>query len=550
MLFRRSTLLLLSNRNLIRSRSWKLNHISSISTLLKRLSLPERRDEIALICDSHQDFPSDQTAGKVVLTYGELDRRSSILAKKFLELPETPIGAFTKPSLAFVTTMLAAWKANRAFVPLSNNHSMHEINYFIENSKLSTIICPSKEDLPKHVEGLLAPVLETKALLANPHGDHQSLNVEHDPSNPALIVYTSGTTGRPKGVVHSQGNLDAQITSLVEAWQYDEKDRILHFLPLYHMHGLLNKLLCMLHAGGTVQFLQSASAAALWQTLAQEKSNPISFLSNKPLTLFMGVPTIYARLLEYVPKLPEQEKEAAISILRSLRLMVSGSAALPDTILHQWQALTGHTLLERYGMTELGMALSNPYQGRRKVGAVGLPLREVQCRLVDDVHHTVIDVPNHPGELQVRGPSVFQEYLGNEKATTEAFSEDRWFRTGDMALVDEEGYYRILGRASSDIIKSSGYKISALEIERELLSFPKIREAAVVAVADPIVGEKIVAVISPAVHGLAQEEIENFLMDRLAHYKRPKTYFFSEYIPRNHMGKVNKKTLLKDLHFA
>lgn len=505
------------------STAWRLSSISRVSSLLERVASPDRANAIALIGDDH---PEGQKPA--MLTYGELDRRSSLLATKLVHLPSSPVGAFTKPSLDFVIAMLAAWKAQKAFVPLSNTHSLHEINYFIENSQLSTIVCPSAACIPQQLGQPSTPLLTTGDLYHTKHQASAFTPPAHS-SKDALIIYTSGTTGRPKGVVHTHSSVAAQIRALSTAWEYARTDRILHFLPLYHMHGLLNKLFCMLQAGGTVQFLPAAAPRILWKALASEPQPDLNKLS-----LFMAVPTVYAKMIEYAPQLSAEEREAGLRTLKAMRLTVSGSAALPDTVLHKWKDLTGHMLLERYGMTELGMALSNPLHGHRQVGAVGKPLESVRCRLVDEQNQPT----GHQGELQVAGPSVFKEYLGNAKATQEAF-DGEWFRTGDIAQVDEDGCYRILGRASSDIIKSSGYKISALEIERELLSFPRVREAVVVGVPDETLGERIIAIIVPADDKVIDKDIRAFLADRLAQYKQPRAYHFVDHVPRNQLGKVS-----------
>lgn len=313
----------------------------------------------------------------------------------------------------------------------------------------------------------------------------------------------------------------------------------------------------------------------MWKRFAEEERTfqrnliaPDS--SYKPLTLLMAVPTVYARMLEGITKEDPRDIADAVEALKRLRLMVCGSAALPDNILLKWEKLTGYKLLERYGMTELGMALSNPYEGERRQGYVGLPLPEVSCRLVDD-NEQVITTSNTPGELRVKGPNVFKEYLNRPDATRETFDNEGWFKTGDIAEVAADGYYKILGRNSSDIIKSSGYKLSALEIERELLAHPQILECAVVGVPDEVLGEKVLAimVLRPGVKDGVKNDaavvaagdlatvqkdpkqvkqvLQHYLQDKLAPYKQPREYVFVEAIPRNHMGKVNKKSLRKDL---
>mmetsp|Transcript_70401 Transcript_70401/g.138238 ORF Transcript_70401/g.138238 Transcript_70401/m.138238 type:complete len:590 (+) Transcript_70401:48-1817(+) len=535
--------------------------------------------------------------GKFKLTYAQLDyiasKTASVIAEADRKSRFSAVGAFNKPSISFVVSMLAAWKLGKVFVPLSTNHSENELNYFVEDSKVGLICCTKRDEInPAFVNTAKLPFLETdsfiKAISNVPKttaGEaQQSLRGEDCLSGSvngdtgALVIYTSGTTGRPKGVLHTHSSLFHMTQGLIESWKYTANDKILHFLPLYHVHGLVNKLLCVLKVGGTVEFLASANAPVIWNRLAEEEvsyqkhRNAVEAGNSspyKPVSLFMAVPTIYARLLESSTEMRSNPETSltlsdGVSALKRMRLMVSGSAALPDTVLNNWKNLTGYKLLERYGMTEIGMALSNPYEGERKEGYVGFPLPGVECKLVDDRENTISE-PNTPGELRIKGPQVFSHYLNRPDATKETFDAEGWFKTGDVAEVGADGFYKILGRNSTDIIKSAGYKLSALEIERELLAHPQILEAAVVGVSDDVLGEKVLAVISlrtgtgsgsspgdlVSVRGDAtalQKYIRVFLEDKLAHYKQPRDYVVVDAIPRNHLGKVNKKSLLKDLN--
>ena len=396
----------------------------------------------------------------------------------------------------------------------------------------------------------------------------------------ALVLYTSGTTGRPKGVMHNRAGLQSAIQALAQAWEYSDKDRILHFLPLHHLHGVLNKLLCIMWAGGTIEFAKSANTIQIWKRLATETTE------NEQLTVFMAVPTVYARMLEDVRKMKTNDKnddknaltpsdvEKAVLAMKKMRLMACGSAALPDPIMDQWLALSGHVLLERYGMTEIGMALSNPYKGIRRKGYVGSPLPFVECRIVGD-DEKEITIPDQPGELRVKGPNVFNRYLNKQDATRDSFDKEGWFKTGDTAVfiedftsTDKKGkIYKLLGRSSTDIIKSGGYKLSALEIERELLAHPQIAEAAVIGKKDDVYGEVVTAYIATrssiddinfdktmiidqsSDSKITLEKMRKFLETRLASYKQPRVYHIVPSIPRNHLGKVNKKSLSKDLGF-
>ena len=302
-------------------------------------------------------------------------------------------------------------------------------------------------------------------------------------------------------------------------------------LPLHHVHGVVNVLTCALWAGARCELLPRFDADAVWARL----------LEGGP-TLFMAVPTIYARLIAgWQAATPARRLEMTAACGR-LRLMVSGSAALPVSVLETWQTVSGHTLLERYGMTEIGMALSNPLHGRRVPGHVGLPLPGVEVQLVDDEGQLV--PRGTPGEIEVRGPTVFLEYLNRPEATRGAF-RDGWFRTGDVAVL-EDGGYRILGRKSVDIIKTGGYKVSALEIEEVLREHPDIRECAVVGVQDPEWGERVCAavVVRPGAW-LDAESLRAWARERLAPYKIPTRVLALAELPRNAMGKVTKTELVR-----
>jgi malonyl-CoA/methylmalonyl-CoA synthetase len=348
-----------------------------------------------------------------------------------------------------------------------------------------------------------------------------------DVQRPAMILYTSGTTSKPKGVITTHQNIQAQIESLVEAWEWSAEDRIPMFLPLHHIHGIINITGCALWVGALVEpfarfdlpvILQRVQAAAY--------------------TVFMAVPTIYVKLIEAVEKASESQRAAVVAGFKNMRLMVSGSAALPASVHERWTALTGQELLERYGMTEIGMAISNLYHGERRPGAVGAALPGVEVRLKAE-NGPVITAENEPGEIQVRGPSVFQSYWNREQATAESF-EDGWFRTGDMAVL-ERGYYRIMGRLSVDIIKSGGYKLSALEIEATLLEHPFIAECAVIGLPDETWGEAVTAVIVlKNAATLELSALRDWCKSRMSVYKIPQRLRVLDELPHNAMGKVTK----------
>lgn len=437
---------------------------------------------------------------KIRLSYKALNEISAVLAAQLVGYADGggkggSVAAFNKTSTGFVVSMLAAWKLGRVFVPLCIDHSESELSYVLNDSKVAVVCCSSKSGVNEaFLKKCPVPVFETGRLIeshatiaAGKNGLVLGEGSKEYLSEPvmgaedgALVIYTSGTTGSPKGVLHTHSSVYHMVKALVQAWRYNETDRILHFLPLYHVHGLVNKLLCVLSAGGTVDFLHSASAPVVWSRLAEEErlyqqdqkdaqdrdaQDAQTQHAYAPLTLFMAVPTVYARLLERAKAVQKvqaseavgavEEREdlaAAVAALSRMRLMACGSAALPDNVLSSWEELTGYRLLERYGMTEMGMALSNPYEGEhmeRRMGTVGQPLPFVSVRLVDDNGHEVVE---GPGELRVKGPNMFREYLNRPEATAESFDEEGWFRTGDVAQL-QDGYYKILGRNSTDIIK-------------------------------------------------------------------------------------------------
>lgn len=486
------------------------------------------------------------------------------------------IGAYQGGSVHYIISMLACWKLNKIFVPLSIDHTENEINYFIEDSEIKVLL--SSADTHK-IKLPVAPMVINVSTINQKNTFNQKLYGDYckeDSKNSAnkdaaaLVLYTSGTTGKPKGVLHSKQGLDLMIKALSEYWDYNSNDRILHFLPLHHLHGMLNKLLCVLYAGGCIDFIHShrTSTSAkeamplhilIWKILSSEYEKPSC---NRPYSLFMGVPTVYSRLLEESKivadtagksKLNTRDIQNGIEVIKKMRLTVCGSAALPDIVMEDWMKLTGHVLLERYGMTELGMCLSNPYNPitDRLKGCVGYPLAKYECTLVDD-NGNIIERVDTPGELRVRGPCMFLKYLNKETVTRESFDSNGSFITGDIASVNANGNYRILGRKGTDIIKSAGYKLSALEIERELLSHPAISEAVVVGQQDAALGEKVVAILSirDNKQNISLKSIKEYLHDKLAYYKHPKELFVVAQgaIPRNHLGKVNKKTIMKDLN--
>ncbi len=460
--------------------------------------------------------------------YADLLQASARAAAGLLDgrpdLGEGRVCFLVSPSFGYPAIQWAIWRAGGIAVPLAVSHPAAELEYVVRDAGADTVVAG-----PEFVE-TLAPIARAAGirlarmneLLEATPGPLPAV----DPERRAMIVYTSGTTGRPKGVVTTHAMLAAQIGALVDAWAWTREDRIVLVLPLHHVHGIVNVLASALWSGAGCEILPRFDAATVWRRLASGE-----------ITLFMAVPTIYNRLIGTWEQAPPDDRAEWSRGSRGLRLMVSGSAALPVTTLERWREITGHTLLERYGMTEIGMALSNPLRGERRPGTVGQPLPGVEVRLVDEAGRRV--AAGTPGEIEVRGPAVFREYWRRPDATREAFRGD-WFRTGDQAVV-EDGYYRILGRSSVDIIKTGGYKVSALEIEETLRAHPAVAECAVVSVPDYEWGERIAAAVELAPGAsLDLDALQRWARDRLAPYKLPRALLAVGALPRNAMGKVVK----------
>lgn len=439
------------------------------------------------------------------------------------------VALLAAPGLYYVAGMVGSWQSGAAYVPLCPTHPPAELEYIIRDCEATVVLV---QDELKHLLPEL-PGVRVIDLIINP----QTQTVFRcDPETDAMLLYTSGTTGKPKGAVHTHRSLLAQVECLLQAWEWKRSDRIMHFLPLHHTHGIINKLLCALAAGAYCELLPKFSADDVWEKLIAEN-----------YSVFMAVPTIYSKLIEHWETATTAQQQKMSSACNALRLMVSGSAALPVPVLEKWKTISGHTLLERYGMTEIGMALSNPLHGERRPGFVGLPLPGVLVRVVDESGNDITS-EGSMGELQVRGKNLFRGYYNRPEVTAESFVTDehghRWFKTGDMVNI-ENGYYKIAGRISSDIIKSGGYKISALEIENVLLLHPDIAACAVAGLPDETWGEKVAAalVLKPG-KTITMDELKTFLKPHLAPYKQPTVIKVMEDLPRNAMGKVLKKKLV------
>lgn len=492
---------------------------------------------------------------------------------------------------SYVVSKTATWLSNGIGVPLAESYPAEEIRYALTDSGTSCVLtCAARASVVGPVCASLGipviqvgPMANDQAVL--PRAELQeaveaTLAVKDPEAAGAFMIYTSGTTGRPKGVLTTHAMLHAQTHAMGRAWGWSQHDRIYSVLPLHHVHGIVAVVLTALSYGASVEFATKFDSLETWSVLTRPAppTSPAAreqALLDAPTafapTLFMAVPTVYAKLLELAGKeaVLSQAWSATLqdAAASPVRLMVSGSAALPESIARQWRERTGHTLLERYGMTEFAMAISNPLNGERRLNSVGQPLPGYEARLVPE---TVAegDSPKAStggGELQIRGPGVFKGYWNKPEATAESFTPDGWFKTGDRAVLsadDGEAYYSIQGRISVDILKTNGYKVSALDVERELLEHSGVAEIAVLGLPDEAVGEKIAAVVvtkagSPlaamAARGGKEGEAEALIDLRafaskvLAPYKLPTILRILPEIPRNAMGKVNKKSLRKEV---
>ncbi|NDD91269.1 long-chain fatty acid--CoA ligase [bacterium] len=464
-------------------------------------------------------------------SYSQLDERTLSATRNLLrhhggaDLSESRVAMLVSPSFYYVVAQWSIWRAGGVTVPLCTTHPLPELEYVIQDAQVRVLIhdsayAPRAREIQASLPGLTLLSIEE---LSKPCDLAHPLPVLES-SRRAQILYTSGTTGKPKGVVTTHANLLAQVRVLLDQWGWTSRDHALHVLPLHHTHGIINVLCCALASGASLEFFERFDAQVIWDR----------FMSGREGTLpsvFMAVPTIYTKLIEAYEQSSAERQALLSSSANCLRLMVSGSAALPVPVFKKWSEITGHLLLERYGMTEIGMALSNPLSGDRRPGSVGKPLPGVEVRLCD-------------GELQVRGEAVFLEYFGRPQETSAAFTSDGWFKTGDSAEVSSDGYYQILGRTSVDILKTGGYKVSALEIENELRACPGVLDVAVVGVPDEKWGDRVAAVVVLR-EGSTLEAAEAWLKERLAPYKVPKAWKSALGLPRNAMGKVTKKELLE-----
>ncbi|MFO1231515.1 MAG: malonyl-CoA synthase [Alicycliphilus sp.] len=502
-----------------------------------RAAFPADLEQIAVETMSASGEP-------LLYSWRDLDRASARIANLLaaLELPEgSRIAVQVEKSVEAMLLYLATLRAGHVFLPLNTAYQSAEIEYFVGNAEPAVVVCTpgnfgwvSKIAFTagtQHVFTLgddrTGSLLERAAHFGDDH-----VPAARGADDLAAILYTSGTTGRSKGAMLTHGNLLSNAVMLKDYWGWVPGDVLIHALPIFHVHGLFVAIHAALLNGSKMIWLAKFDPRAAIAAMARA-------------TVFMGVPTLYVRMLAEQGLTPEAA--------RHMRLFISGSAPLLIETFQEWQQRTGHTILERYGMSETIMLTSNPYQAdarhgdqdERRGATVGFPLPGVGLRVVDDANQ---DLPvGEIGNIQVRGPNVFQGYWRMPEKTAEEFTQDGWFKTGDVGKVDERGYVSIVGR-SKDLIISGGYNVYPAEIEGYINEMPGVAESALVGVPHPDFGEVGVAVViaKPGAQ-LDGEAIITALKGQLANFKIPKRCFVATELPRNTMGKV-QKNLLREQH--
>lgn len=467
--------------------------------------------------------------GEQSLTYAQLATAADALAARIADAGRVAVWAAPAPET--VVAVVAALRAGVPAVPLNPKTGERELAHIVADSAPSTVLAAPGDVLPPALAALTRVDVDTDTAPAN--GDSSasaSAFVEPSPEAPALIVYTSGTTGPPKGAVLPRRAVAATLDALEDAWQWTGDDVLVHALPLFHVHGLILGILGPLRRGGSVRHLGRFSTEGVARELESGG------------TMLFGVPTMYHRLAEALAV--PAASDGLAKALAGARLLVSGSAALPVHDHERIAAATGRRVIERYGMTETLMNTGVRADGEPRPGTVGAPLRGVELRLVEEDGSALAD-PASIGEIQVRGPNLFTGYLNRPDATDAALTADGWFRTGDMATLDPDGYVRIVGRKATDLIKSGGHKIGAGEIENALLEHPGVREAAVTGEPDPDLGERIVAWVVPADPSSppSADELAGHVAAQLSPHKRPRTVRYLDALPRNDLGKIMKRSL-------
>lgn len=475
------------------------------------------------------------TDSGAVYSYGDIDRLSRRLASMLDDAGVRPgerISVQVRKSPQALALYLACLRAGFVFHPLNPAYRPRELEYFLGDAKPTVLVCDPSE------EAVVAPLAGTAGVrhvfTLDAHGEGTLTNAARgasdtfptavsQPDDLAALLYSSGTTGQPKGIMLSHRNLLANTDALTGAWEFTREDRLLHALPIFHVHGLFVAIGCVLRSGASMRWLQRFDAAEVMRFLPE-------------CTVMMGVPTYYTRLLAL--------RAFSGDDCRKMRLFVSGSAPLLEDTFREFEERTGHRILERYGMTETNMNTSNPLHGKRKPGTVGPPLPGVEVRVVDDQGGAA--TAGEIGNLQVRGPNVFSGYWGLPEKTAEDFTDDGYFDTGDKAQIDSDGYVAIVGRAK-DVVISGGLNVYPKEVELFIDELPGVRESAVFGAPHRDFGEAVIAVIVPEPGTvLVEREIIDAAKEGLAAFKVPKRVMIVDKLPRNTMAKVQKNQLREE----
>jgi malonyl-CoA/methylmalonyl-CoA synthetase len=470
-------------------------------------------------------------------TYGDVDDVSARFANALLELGVRPgdrVAVQVEKSIEAIMLYLGAIRAGAVFLPLNTAYTPAEIEYFVGDAEPRVFVCdPSRA-------GVLAPIaekagarLETLGVWTSPATSAGTLadrslaalprfdTIERGPDDLGAILYTSGTTGRSKGAMLTHDNLASNAATLAEFWRFTPGDVLIHALPIFHTHGLFVATNTVLVAGASMIFLNRFDPEKIFEAMPRA-------------TAMMGVPTFYTRLLQD-PRLGEEAT-------KHMRLFISGSAPLLAETHREWQARTGHAILERYGMTETGMNTSNPYDGERIAGTVGFPLPGVEIRVTEPETGTPVGT-DEIGMIEVRGPNVFKGYWRMPEKTEAEFRKDGFFISGDLGKIDERGYVHIVGRGK-DLIITGGYNVYPKEVESEIDAIAGVVESAVIGLAHPDFGEGVTAVVVKGAEApLTETDVLGRLESRLAKFKLPKKIIFVDDLPRNTLGKVQKNVL-------
>jgi fatty acid CoA ligase FadD36 len=450
----------------------------------------------------HGDVDGAVSVGTEATSWSGLASRAGAVAARLTGASRVAVEA--SPTLETVVAIVAGLRSGVVVVPVAADAGPMEREHILRDSGATAVL--GEPDWPD----VTLPRID----LADGSGDGSVTGLSD--AAPALVMYTSGTTGLPKGAVLSRGAIAADLDGLAAAWEWTSDDTLVHGLPLFHVHGLILGVLGALRVGSRL--------------IHTGRPTPSAYAAAGG-TLYFGVPTVWSRVCA---------EPSAARALSGARLLVSGSAPLPVPVFEQMAALTGQSPVERYGMTETLITLSTRASGERRAGHVGTPIAGVETRLVGDDGTFTAHDGESIGELQVRGATLFSSYLGQPEVTAQSF-DDGWFITGDAVTIGPDGFHRIVGRKSIDIIKSGGFKVGAGEVEAALLAHPGVSEAAVIGVADDDLGQRIVGFVVG--EGLDGAALVDFVAGLLSHHKRPREVHVVDQLPRNAMGKVQKKRL-------